>query len=172
MILSLVEFQAYVALSRKSKEETSNEYQPILLKEKLIENNHDNCMYPKSKKLTNLKETLRYQKVKNIFRYHFPNKLLFPENVFVLKVLKVSVIQSYKNFMRRLFPDNWSIRKNYESKRNNIMFLMQCINGIEILKFISVNVEPIHIFLLGSSRTYHQWIYVVQPHIEALGLNK
>ena len=55
------------------------EYQPDELDDKLIENNHEECTYPKKIKLIISGETKRGRKVRRILRYHVSNKLLSPE---------------------------------------------------------------------------------------------
>ena len=57
------------------------EYQPDELDDKLIENSHEECSYPKKLKLMISEETMRCRKVRRILRYHVPNKLSSPEKI-------------------------------------------------------------------------------------------
>ena len=62
----LVEFLAYYTLSCESKEDTSSDYQPNVFEDKLIEYNHDDCIYPRTIKLINSKKTMTCCKVERI----------------------------------------------------------------------------------------------------------
>ena len=94
MIDFLADFLAYYALSCKSKKETSSEYQPNLLKKKLIKNKHYYFIYPETIKLTNSKETMRYLKVKRILRYHFQANVCFHETLLLPSSLNVTMLPS------------------------------------------------------------------------------
>ena len=74
---SHVEFLAYDTLGNKSSK--TYEYQPDELDNNLIENNHEEWYYPSKMKLMISTETMRSQRVRQIFRYHMPNKHLSPE---------------------------------------------------------------------------------------------
>ena len=71
------EFLAYYTLENKSNK--ISEYQPDELNDNLIENNHEECSYPKKIKLIISGDKIRCRKVRRILRYHVPNKILSPE---------------------------------------------------------------------------------------------
>ena len=69
------EFLAYYSLISKPKDNNiAEEYQPDILPDELIEENHGLCGYPKTIKLMNSKEKMRCRKVRRVLRYHVPNK--------------------------------------------------------------------------------------------------
>ena len=49
------------------------------LDDNLIENNHEECSYPKKPKLMVSRETMLSRKVRRILRYHAANKLISSE---------------------------------------------------------------------------------------------
>ena len=71
------EFLAYYTLESKSTR--TCKHQPDELDDKLIENSHEECPYPKNIKLMISGETMRWRKIRRTLRYHVPNKLLSPE---------------------------------------------------------------------------------------------
>ena len=76
------EFSAYCSLIYKPKETNEGEeYQPDLLHDSLMEDNHENLNYPKIIKLMNSNEVSEIAVFKSlpILRYHTPNKYRFPE---------------------------------------------------------------------------------------------
>ena len=56
-----------------------NEYRPYQLDDNLIENNNEDCSYPKKIKL--MRETIRCRKTRGMLAYHVPNKHLSPEKI-------------------------------------------------------------------------------------------
>ena len=56
-----------------------NEYRPYQLDDNLIENNNEECSYPKKIKL--MRETIRCCKTRGILAYHVSNKILSPEKI-------------------------------------------------------------------------------------------
>ena len=68
------EFLAYCTLENKSSK--TCEYQPDGLDDNLIENNHEECSYPKKNQIDISGKIMRCRKVRKIHRYHVPNKLL------------------------------------------------------------------------------------------------
>ena len=68
---------AYYTLENKSNKIC--EYQPDELDDNLIENNNEECFYPKRIKLMISGETMQCRKVRRILRYHTTSKLLSPE---------------------------------------------------------------------------------------------
>ena len=63
----------------EKKSSSTLEYQPDELDDDLIEKNHEECPYPQNIKLIISRETMRYEKVRPILRYHVANKLLSPD---------------------------------------------------------------------------------------------
>ena len=61
------------------KEYRPNEYRPYQLDDNLIENNNEECSYPKKIKL--MRETIRCRKTRGILAYHVPNKHLSLEKI-------------------------------------------------------------------------------------------
>lgn len=72
------EIIAYYTLTSKTSN-IEDECQPDIFNNALIENNHSTCNWSKIIKLRKCTEKIRFQKVKRILQYHFPNKHRFPE---------------------------------------------------------------------------------------------
>ena len=71
------EFLAYYYLDTKSVIE--NDFQPERLNAEHIEKNHSLCDYPKSVPLMNSSERMKCRQVKQVIRYHVPDKHTQPE---------------------------------------------------------------------------------------------
>ena len=68
------EFLAYYTLESKSTR--TCKHQPDELDDKLIENSHEECPYPKNIKLMISGETMPCRKIRRILRYHVPNNCI------------------------------------------------------------------------------------------------
>ena len=63
-----------------SQPETENDSQPEVLQDRVLEENHSDCLYPSSIPLmSSNKEKLKCRKVKAVLRYHVPNRHKKPE---------------------------------------------------------------------------------------------
>ena len=69
----------YTLISKPKDEDIVDEYQPDILPDEVIEENHALCGYPKTIKLMSSNEKMRCRKVRRVLRYHVPNKHRFPE---------------------------------------------------------------------------------------------
>ena len=69
----------YTLISKPKDDDLADEYQPNILPDEVIEENHTLCGYPKTIKLINSNEKMRCRKVRRVLRYHVPNKHRFPE---------------------------------------------------------------------------------------------
>ena len=110
------EFLAYYTLENKSSK--TCEYQPDELDDQLIENNHEECSYPKKIKLMISGETMRCRKVRRILRYHVPNELLSPEKFPHHVLLLFYPFRDEKNCYQVF---HHCIKTNFKSKESRML---------------------------------------------------
>ena len=81
--LCLAEFAAYYYKDYKHTEDRQNNYQPVLLTDQILENQHSSSeILPTKISLMTKKETMKCGNVKAVIRFHKPSKTTDPEKYF------------------------------------------------------------------------------------------
>ena len=124
--LCYAEFLSHYYLDPKPRDDTVNDCQPEVLIDELVEVNHNVNNYPTSIPLMNSKEKLKCRKVKNVLRYHVPNRHRKPEK--------------YSHHMLFMF---YPFRKEEELKSLETGLYMDKLLDEDVLTIVNRNKEII-----------------------------